>query len=897
MSFRSLAILVLVLAAPVASAQRIPLQADFLRSLSYAHLGKTVYASQTVHDMEDMTGWTAGGVAQIEHTTDHAVQGRGALRFYAKMRDEELIRAQPGSRMMGQATAILTFDQPQDWTAFNRLSLWAYIHPSPVPVHTFYLRITTEGVERSILEPHYDHVAQELTAGQWNRILWEIPHLRRDKVTEFRIVKLATGQGGMQVEEVVYDFDHLELQRVYAEKFEGWDVAPGKLAYSHVGFRPDFPKQIYASGLDADVFQVRDAATGDVVWTAPVKEVDGPKGVFQVLDFSALDTPGEFVAAAGPLATRPFSIADTVWLPPVRKALNFFRVQRCGQDVPGVHAACHLDVQGSRGDVLKPIWGGWHDAGDLSQGSFRTAHAAYAMLELAEGLRERSLEPALEEHILQEARWGLDWLLKTRFGDGYRITWNSVGIYTDNRIGTPDDIIRPAQNIAWENFGTAAVEALGARTWRERDPDYAAQLLEAAREDWEAAVRRQGGWLDSATVGEASSHRAVSDGVYLALSWGILASAHLHAATGEASYLEKAVEYGKQLLRCQEMRFPERIPFAGYWYTNPDRKAILNHRHAAFEETPLLALQALIEALPEHEDWMSWYGAAFLYTEHYLEPASSYAAPYDVLPNAVFRRSDIEAVPDSTVRAAMMKQFEEGTRLSENYRLRFFPVWTTPTHHGNTAVLLSQNVALAAASEVRRDLGAIHLAEKQMQWVFGANPFSQSQMYGEGYDFPMIYAYNEGDVVGSLPVGMDCMRNDEPFWSQSNHSTFKEVWVVPVARFLWNVAHFGLPGEPVPLPGEVTEETGGMRFTVEATPIGSGRDRVRVTVTAEGAGRHAVALRLFNGRVRGASKNLTLREGRTQVVTWDVQIADPASPWVGVVVPDGDLDKRVEVGG
>ncbi len=240
----------------------------------------------------------------------------------------------------------------------------------------------------------------------------------------------------------------------------------------------------------------------------------------------------------------------------------------------------------------------------------------------------------------------------------------------------------------------------------------------------------------------------------------------------------------------------------------------------------------------------------------------------------------------------MFRQFEEGTRLSENYRLRFFPIWTTYTHHGNTAVLLSQNVALAAAAQVRGDAGAIHLAEKQMQWVFGANPFSQTQMYGEGYDFPMIYAYNEGDVVGSLPVGMDCLRNDEPFWSQSNHSTFKEVWVVPVARFLWNVAHFGLPDALAPHAGSGEEG-----FHVDVTAAGSGSGRARVTATVEGAGQHTLELRLHNGRARNGTKRLNLKDGRAQVVTWDVTVTDPASPWVGVVVPDGDPEKRVEVGG
>ena len=43
----------------------------------------------------------------------------------------------------------------------------------------------------------------------------------------------------------------------------------------------------------------------------------------------------------------------------------------------------------------------------------------YATLSLAESLKQEGEDPALTARLLEEARWGLNWVLKTRFGDGY----------------------------------------------------------------------------------------------------------------------------------------------------------------------------------------------------------------------------------------------------------------------------------------------------------------------------------------------------------------------------------------------------------------------------------------------------------------------------------------------
>ena len=52
--------------------------------------------------------------------------------------------------------------------------------------------------------------------------------------------------------------------------------------------------------------------------------------------------------------------------------------------------------------------GGWHDAGDLSQGLVNTGEATYAMFALAGGASAAGRDPEWLPLLEDEARWGLE---------------------------------------------------------------------------------------------------------------------------------------------------------------------------------------------------------------------------------------------------------------------------------------------------------------------------------------------------------------------------------------------------------------------------------------------------------------------------------------------------------
>ena len=160
-----------------------------------------------------------------------------------------------------------------------------------------------------------------------------------------------------------------------------------------------------------------------------------------------------------------------------------------------------------------------------------------------------------------------------------------------------------------------------------------------------------------------------------------------------------------------------------------------------------------------------------------------------MLPAYVYRLGDDHEVPASgalhrATRESWRAQVQQGMAMGEGWYLRAFPVWFA--RRGNYGVLLSQAKALSAAARLRGDSAAFDLAQRQAQWVVGRNPFVQSTMYGEGYDWAQQYSVSSGDFVGSLPVGMQSLgETDLPYWPSQNMYVYKEVWVHSTSRWLW----------------------------------------------------------------------------------------------------------------
>ena len=133
----------------------------------------------------------------------------------------------------------------------------------------------------------------------------------------------------------------------------------------------------------------------------------------------------------------------------------------------------------------------------------------------------------------------------------------------------------------------------------------------------------------------------------------------------------------------------------------------------------MIALTMLCRSFPEDENWINWYSAVVLYSEFFMKRGSQIASPYALLPNSVWKESEILALKDTSVRKDMLRQFNDGTRLNKEYVLRTFPIYHDNLFHGNTNTQMSGTWALAEASRLRKDSAGMQLVGKQLQWVIG----------------------------------------------------------------------------------------------------------------------------------------------------------------------------------
>lgn len=732
-----------------------PMPIPFEDTIRHRWLEKPVLANRPLDDMESLDNWSHQGFGHMSLTGERAKSGRQSLRLTSPT-----VGDKPGGtlgRPFGAAAAIRRFNG-EDWTDFNRLSVWVYPTLPGFRVISMCVILHNDGQERVPDVYNRSGLNFVLIEGdRWNHIVWEIAHLGRDKVTGVEFQYRLQGNEPGAAATVCYDIDDLELQKVDPDHFEGWSVAPGRIAYCHAGYPVNASKTAIVTDSGNREFSVIDAATGKAVLTKPAQTVTTHIGTFRLLDFSELRSPGKYVLRLGGTTTRSFEVRPDIWRDTIIKTINFFYCERCGAEVSGIHDVCHRDWRVKHGDKEIVINGGWHDAGDLSQGLVNSSEAVYAMFDLARRLQ--GADPALAARLIEEARWGLDWVLKTRFGDGFRCTWATMDFWTDGILGTVDDVTCEARSQPFENFLAASAEALASQVLKQQDPVRAGYCLDAAKEDWRFARER----LKSANLELAAA--------------ALESSIDLHEATGERSYADEAAAFARIVLDCQRQDAPKwDIPLTGFFYSDPKKTRILHYSHRGHEQAPIVGLVRLCRLLPQHPDRARWDEAISLYCQYY-KTIVRYTAPYSMLPASIYH-------VDESNRATFREQVEKGIRLGDGYYLRLFPVWFD--FRGNHGTVLSQTKGLAAAARLRNDVELLDLCRRQLEWVLGRNPFCQSTMYGEGHDYAPQYTAMSGDMVGSLPVGIQThFERDVPYWPADNCYNYKEVWVHPSSRWLW----------------------------------------------------------------------------------------------------------------
>ncbi len=187
------------------------------------------------------------------------------------------------------------------------------------------------------------------------------------------------------------------------------------------------------TNLSVSDFQVCDALTEKPVFSSKTVKSYGAWAAFNTsfrLNFSDFKTTGSYFIKANGVQSPIFRIGDDVYDGTADFLLRYMRQQRCGFN-PSLKDSCHTaggyvvygDPQSKnyKDSACFPIFGGWHDASDYLQYVTTTATATFQMLFAyeqnpsvfrdeyqANGLLGKNGIP----DILDEAKWGLDWLVR-----------------------------------------------------------------------------------------------------------------------------------------------------------------------------------------------------------------------------------------------------------------------------------------------------------------------------------------------------------------------------------------------------------------------------------------------------------------------------------------------------
>lgn len=778
---------------------------DETDSLEYRSLRQPVDLAVPLWDGADPSVWEAAGQGET------AVLPEGWLWLCAPSRADAWPDGSPSDGdycTFGALEAKLRIDHA-DWQAFNRLHF--QIYPDCKGMHSPMIAIQLYNDGHEKLPDKYGREGYHtihLKNGCWNECIWEFPSLPRDCVTSLYFIVHSYGKELSMDDILLFTLRDLRLEHTPKSPHTlGWQCDADTLLFSTQGYWTDGQKTAVTT-RKTDTFQLCCAENDTILYKGIPRLVTNEKGIFYLWDFSAVIAPGLYYLCSGDLKSEPFPIASHPLYQTVWKAVHFLYCERCGYPVGNGHGTCHKDIIAEHNGVKLAYCGGWHDAGDVSQQTLQTAEVVHSLLEMAARIKQD--EPPLYSRILEEAAWGLDFVLRMRFSDGFRATSAGIRRWSDGLLGNMDDCRARVHNHAFENFLMAGVEAYASQIFAGVDPPLSWKAYTAACEDYQFACNRlEEKGMELPSFYEHSYNSSLSL-YWAAASWAASliyschrdmspASAPISCADRDCSaadtYAECAADYARRMLSCQEKGKTD-CPFSGFFYREPDHRQIVHFNHQSREQLYMQALEVLCRTQPGHKDHPLWEQGMHLYAD-YLKKIYSYAMPYGMLPAGIHKLDeykDAETFPLLHLMTTFeeesinyKEQLQNGIPLNGDYCLRQFPIWFS--FRGNTAVHLSQGKAASILGRTLQDPELMQIAREQIYWLFGKNPFGQSLVYGAGRNFAQQYGALNGEMAGSIPVGIETRGNEDvPFWPLENNATYKEVWTTSAGRFLWLAA-------------------------------------------------------------------------------------------------------------
>jgi endoglucanase len=204
---------------------------------------------------------------------------------------------------------------------------------------------------------------------------------------------------------------------------------PGGVKVAVLGIKETTGMPVVSSGNEG--WELVEHGSGKVVMKGKAGKDFGAYGPFAHsfrLNFTAIKKPGQYFLRSGGAISPGFRIGEDVYQGAADFCLRYMRQQRTGFN-PYLKDSCHThdgyvlygEKAGIKDSTHIDVVGGWHDASDYLQYSSTSANATYHLLmayrDFPQVFTDKKQANGLEgkngrADVLDEAKWGLDWLLK-----------------------------------------------------------------------------------------------------------------------------------------------------------------------------------------------------------------------------------------------------------------------------------------------------------------------------------------------------------------------------------------------------------------------------------------------------------------------------------------------------
>ncbi|MAL17214.1 MAG: cellulase [Balneola sp.] len=283
---------------------------------------------------------------------------------------------------------------------------------------------------------------------------------------------------------------------------------------NQLGYYPDLPKISVTPEIEASVFYIKEATSGEVRFTGELEEggLNIPSGEeIKIADFSDFKEPGTYVLEVeGGATSHEFVIGNEVFenvTDAVLKAYYFMRASTpLDEEFAGkwARAEGHPDqnimIHASAATESRPegvIFSspkGWYDAGDYNKYVVNSGISTYTLLFSFEQFpdyfkKQRLNIPESGNHIpdiLDEALWNLRWLITMQDPE-------DGGVYHKLTTANFEGAVMP-ENANSQRYAVmkntpatldfAAMMAQAARVYKDYEPAFADSALTAAKKAW-----------------------------------------------------------------------------------------------------------------------------------------------------------------------------------------------------------------------------------------------------------------------------------------------------------------------------------------------------------------------------------------------------------------------------